>query len=116
MRIIFLISIIFCNQALAEVRSYDRKDESNPAPEVYLRENIYSVKHIFAVNSQIQNAKILVNVNNIDFQTAFSLAYLEKGDNITIDTDQEKKFKVVIDATPKNEKFLWFKKYFNNYI
>jgi len=117
MRNIFLaiIVLLLSNQSFAETKTYDYKIESESVPEIYLRENVYSVKHVFTTSSQVNKEEIVVDTNNIDLQSTFSLSALEKGDRILLDTEQQKTFKVIIDTTPKKDNFLWFKKYFNDY-
>jgi hypothetical protein len=91
----FLILLIFFtfSNSFAEIKTYEYKEDSLLSPEIYLRDNVYSTKHIFSTNSQIKNSEIVINKDNNDLNTIFRIQPLEIGDKITFDTNEKRALK-----------------------
>jgi hypothetical protein len=112
-----LFILLTSNLAYSEVLTYIKKPiKYSENIEVYLRDNIYSQKHVMAAGDQVSRKEIVVhNSNNADLNSIFVSYKLEEGDRIILNTEEEKEFTIIKDKTPKNDKYAWLKKYIFEY-
>jgi hypothetical protein len=117
-KLISLLILLFANNiAYSEVRTFTYKYQKYAEYlEVYLRDNVYSQKHIIAAGKQIhQNTIVVHNSFNANLNSIYVAYKLEEGDKIILNTNEEREFTIIKDKTPVNDKYAWLKKYIFEY-